>query len=85
MLLLSRAKGIVQFTKTDEFTPRFARISEGQLKNTGGSTSVTQKKWRIKQQENQKNVPPCLEIWSRAPEHLWGIQMSQRRLGEERQ
>ena len=49
MLLLSRATGIVQFTKTDEFMPRFARISEGQLKKTGGTTSVTEKD---KQEEN---------------------------------
>ena len=40
MLLLSRATGIVQLTIADEFFPRFTRISEGQLMNTGGATSA---------------------------------------------
>ena len=40
MLLLSRVTGIVQFTNTDEFIPRLTRISEGQLMNTGGTTSA---------------------------------------------
>lgn len=43
MLLLSRATGSVQFTTADEFMPRFARISEGQLKKTGGTTSATER------------------------------------------
>ena len=60
MLLLSMATGIVQFTKTDEFMPRFTRISEGQLMNMGGTTSA--KKKGGKQQENQKNVAPWLPI-----------------------
>jgi len=59
MLLLSTATGIVQFTKTDEFMPRFTRISEGQLKNTGGTTSA---KKGGKQQQNQKNVAPWFLI-----------------------
>ena len=62
---------VVQFTKTDEVMPRFARISEGQLKKTGGTTSAKEK--RSKQQENQKNVPPWLPIWTRALQHLRGI------------
>ena len=56
-MLLSTATGIVQFTKTDELVPRFTRISEGQLKKTGGATSAKKKKRkrkkRGKEQENQ--------------------------------
>ena len=40
ILLLSSATGIVQFTEAVEFTLRLARMSEGQLRNTGGTTSV---------------------------------------------
>ena len=67
--------------------PRFARISEGQLKKTGGTTSAVEKK-KAKQKENQKNVPPRLQIFSTALEHLWGILdtfWNERRLGGERQ
>lgn len=39
-LLLSRAKGCVQFTNAVEFSLMFARISNGHLLNTGGVTSV---------------------------------------------
>jgi len=39
-LLLSSATGSVQFTNAVEFTLMFARMSAGQLINTGGVTSV---------------------------------------------
>lgn len=38
--LLSRATGLVQFTNTVEFALMLARISAGQLMNTGGTTSA---------------------------------------------
>ena len=41
-LLLSIATGNVQFTDADEFSLILARISEGQLMNTGGTTSARQ-------------------------------------------
>ena len=40
MWLLSKATGIVQLIVADECMLRLARISEGQLMNTGGTTSA---------------------------------------------
>ena len=40
MLLLSRATGTFQFTNADALTLRLVRMSDGQLMNTGGTTSA---------------------------------------------
>ena len=42
-LLLSWAAGIVQFAVAVELKLRLARMSDGQLKNTGGITSAVNK------------------------------------------
>ena len=55
-MLLSTATGIVQFTKTDELVPRFTRISEGQLKKTGGATSAKKKKGKGKKGVKSKRI-----------------------------
>jgi len=40
MLLLSRATGTFQFTNADALALRLVRMSDGQLMNTGGTTSA---------------------------------------------
>jgi len=40
MLLLSRATGTFQFTNADVLALRLVRMSDGQLMNTGGTTSA---------------------------------------------
>ena len=40
MLLLSIATGTFQFTNAEEFTLILVRMSDGQLRNCGGVTSV---------------------------------------------
>ena len=61
MLLLSIATGTFQFTNAEEFTFILVRMSDGQLRNSGGVTSVKktvkmvkslESKWPIRQDLN---------------------------------